>query len=240
VIDCTGLLGLQDFDLEIDKLDERICQIRDKAVRMGADIQKAQDLLEKKAALLRKIQIRKKALENDLQSLTERLKTLELRMKTAGIAPSVYVAIEKECSGTKARISEAETKLLEDMEKVESLEKDNAKEQKILVGLRQQLDEVKKRQARELGEINRNKESVKDQRKMATLKIPCDILQVYEELRTEKKGQVVWNIEAPSCPACGFSLPGGFINPLIGVAGAEACPYCGVLIRWTGLLDSVR
>jgi len=59
-------------------------------------------------------------------------------------------------------------------------------------------------------------------------------------LRTKKKGQVVWNIEAPSCPACGFSLPGGFINPLIGVAGAEACPYCGVLIRWTGLLDSVR
>lgn len=240
MIDCTGLLGLQGFDLEGDELDERIKRIQEKALRMAAEIQKSQDMLEKKTALLKKIQVRKKSLENDLENLTDKLKTCELRMKTAGITPITYVALEKELAGSKSRISEVETLLLEDMQKVETLEKDNAKQAKVIAGLRLQLEEVKKRQAGEVQDLSQAKSLVKDKRQMAAMNIPGDILQVYEELRAEKKGRVIWDTETPGCPACGFSMPAGFINPLVGANGALPCPYCGALLRWTGILDGIR
>ncbi|RCK74597.1 MAG: hypothetical protein OZSIB_0568 [Candidatus Ozemobacter sibiricus] len=240
MIECTELLVLQEFDLEIDRLDEKIRQIREKASRMEADIQKEQELLDKKSALLKKIQLRKKGFETELGVASEKLKTLELKLRNVGVTPSAYVALEKEIATVKEQISDLETKVLEDMEKLETLEKDLTKGHKVLAGLRQHLEEVKKRQAGEIKALEEARDLAWTKRQQAGLKIPGDRLQVYEELRHLKKGRVIWDAETPGCPACGMSLPGGFLTPLIGRPVADHCPYCRALIRWTGLLDAIR
>lgn len=240
MIECTELLPLQDLDLQIDELDEKIRQIKEKPARMEAEIQKEQELLDKKLALLKKIQIRKNSAETELAAFSEKLKNLETKRDMAGYNPNAYLALEKEINKTKELISELETKVLEDMEKIETLEKDCTKAQKVIAGLRQHLQEVKKRHAEEIKVLQQNREQLWTKRQQISLKITGDRLQIYEELRRQKKGRIIWDTETPGCPACGMALPEGFLTPLMGRPVADNCPYCQALIRWTGLLDVIR
>lgn len=239
MIDCTELLALQEHDLELDRLEEKTRQIQEKAARMEADIQKDQDLLDKKTALLKKIQVRKKGSETELAGHSDKLKALETKLKNAS-APATYLALEKEIAGLKGKISEIESKVLEDMEKQETLEKDLAKGQKILAGQRLHLADIKIRQASELASLAQEREQARTKRHQAALKIQGQALEIYEELRHTKKGRIIWDTETNGCPACGMSLPASFVTALVGRPTADHCPYCKVLIRWTGLLDSIR
>ncbi|NLI75424.1 MAG: hypothetical protein GX442_03140 [Candidatus Riflebacteria bacterium] len=239
MIDCTELLVLQEHDLELDRLEEKTRQIQEKAARLAADLQKDQDLLDKKAALLKKIQVRKKGSETELAGHSDQLKSLEAKLHNAS-APATYLALEKEIAGLKEKISALESKVLEDMEKQETLEKDLAKGQKILAGQRLHLDEIKARQAGELAALAQEKDLARTKRNQVALKIQGQALEIYEDLRHTKKGRIIWDTETSGCPACGMSLPASFVTALVGRPSADHCPYCKVLIRWTGLLDSIR
>ena len=74
-------------------------------------------------------------------------------------------------------------------------------------------------------------------RSQVSLKIDSSLLGKYEELRREKRTQVVYGVENPSCPACGMGLPAGFVSAVSAHDGAEICSNCGVFLFWTGYRD---
>jgi len=240
VIDCTGLLQLQNFDLALDALDTKIRQQRERCVKLASEIEKEAALLEKKEALLKKIILRKRQAETELNDLSEKIKISELRLHGVGLNPTSYNAIQKEIDKYKETSSKLETTILEDMEKIEILQKENEKSTKVLAGRKIQLDEINKKVVIEAGKIESEKEIVRTQRSQATLSLQADSLEAYEEIRRKKKGKVIWDAETKGCPACGMGLSGGFVSMLTTSKGAEICPYCGVMIRWVGIKDGIH
>jgi predicted nucleic acid-binding Zn-ribbon protein len=234
VIPVKCLVPLQEFDLKIDAANASINEKKKKLVRMHKDIEADSELIAKKKALLQKIQLRKRAAENELASVSEKIKTSGDKQMSAGIDPSSYSALEKEIKALKDKEGELETAILEDMEKIETLEKDTAKGDKVVAGRKIHLQEVEGRINDEILALKKEIEIFKTQRSQIALKIDSDSLELYEDLRQQKKGRVIFDAEEASCPACGMSLPDGFVSSVSSHDEAEKCSYCDVLIHWTG------
>lgn len=237
MIPCKPLIPLQELDLRIDSAKDQIEEKKQKVVRMQNEIEADAQLIEKKQALLKKIQLRRRKAETELNDLNQRIKVSEIKMQGAGMSPNVYSALEKELVLMRAKASEEEGKILEDMEKIETLEADTAKGLKIVAGRRDHLEQVKARISDEILGVKKEAELVQTQRSQVSLKIDGEILEKYEELRRKKKGQVVYPVENPSCPACGMGLASGFLSSVTAHDGAECCSNCGVLLYWTGYRD---
>ncbi len=240
MIDISSLVPLQDLDLAIGKIDAKARQQEEKVAKLEGEIAKESALVEKKEALLKKIQLRKRDLEGKSASATDRIRSGELKLKSSGLSPNSYLALEKEIATARDENSDLETKILEDMEKVEVLQQDIEKSRKVVAGRKVQLEEFRKKIADQKGEIEREKDLLRTQRNQASLKIDSKILEVYETLRCKSKGQVIWFAETPGCPSCGFSFPKGFTTMLVGLKNeAEHCPNCSMLIKWVGIRDGV-
>ncbi|HEY9070077.1 MAG TPA: hypothetical protein VIV61_07445 [Candidatus Ozemobacteraceae bacterium] len=238
--DCTALLAVQAFDLAADELESRIRQRKEKIRKMEQEVGQEEQLLRKKEVLKEKLQLRKRATEKEAADLTDKIQTAELRLKSAGLTPNAYMAMQKELDRNRELLGGVENRILEDMEKLESLEKDVQKSAKLLAGRKLHLEEVKKQLSVEIAGFQQEADLQRTQKRQTSLRIPADDLEIYEEIRQKTKGKAIWDADKSGCPSCGMSLSPGYINALAGTNRAEPCPHCGVLVRWVGIVDGLR
>ncbi|HOY67269.1 MAG TPA: hypothetical protein PLP29_10280 [Candidatus Ozemobacteraceae bacterium] len=238
--DCTALLAIQAFDLAADDLEIRIRQHKDKIRKMEQEVGQEEQLLRKKEMLREKLQLRKRATEKEAADLTDKIQTADLRLKSAGLTPNAYMAMQKELERNRELLGDVESRILEDMEKLETLEKDVAKSAKLLGGRKQHLEDVKKQLSGEIAGFQQEADLQRTQKRQTSLKLPASDLELYEEIRHKTKGKAIWDADKSGCPSCGMSLSAGYINSIAGTSRAEPCPHCGVLVRWVGIVDGLR
>lgn len=232
-----NLKFLQDFDLRIDGLNEQINDIKKKTSRTKADIDSNDELLKKKSALLKKIKLRLQNSESDLEEHNEKARLINFKMESAGTNPGAYKALENELEALQKKIEKAENEVLEDMDKVEILTEDIQKGTKVLDGRKKHLEILTAKYQNEITGLRKEIEQFKVQRDQLSLKVKADDLEIYEELRRRKKGQVVFEVNISSCPSCGMSLPVGFVNSISSHNGCQECASCGALLHWIGARD---
>ena len=237
MIPFNNLLSLQEFDMKIQMLREEIDSKKQKVSRMLGSIKEDSQLLDKKSALLKKIQLRKRTAETQLESLGQNVADVKMKLERSGSNPSAYKALEKEQKILESKIDEIESSVLEDMEKIEKLSADIQKSSKVINGRGEHIEDIKKRVTGEIRELNCKIDELLTQRSQLTLKMDAQALDVYEGLRRKKNTQVVFEVSMPSCPSCGMSLPAGFVNQISSHEDCESCSNCGVLLRWTGMRD---
>ncbi len=235
MFDLTGIDEIQRLDLEIDELDQGMATHREKIARLEAEVHEEEALIGKKQALEKKIVLRKKANETEMAALNERLTLIGVRLKSPGVSPAQYEALQKEADGLKGPLSVLETKVLEDMEKLQLLEADIPKRQKVLEGRRAQVVTWNEKHSAEIRRLEAERERVATERRQLSMKLGVQTLEVYEELRRRHKGRVVFDATAPVCPACGMNIPKSDLNRMVGSADAgHRCTNCSRLLRWRG------
>jgi len=240
VQDCTAILAIQAFDLAVDVLENRIRQLKEKSLKMEREVGEEETLIRRKEALMKKIHLRRREAETEAAEMTDRIRSSEMKLKSAGLTPNTYMALQKELDKNRELLIAIENRVLEDMEKLETLEKDVQKATKLLGGRKLHLDEVKKRISGEIAGIEQETDLQRTQRRQSSLKIPANDLELYEEMRRKTKGRAIWDADKSGCPSCGMSLSPGYVNSIAGNNRAEPCPHCGVFIRWTGIVDGIR
>jgi uncharacterized protein len=239
VVDCSALLELQAVDLEIDEVTHVLAGHRTRPDRLRAEVKEEATLVEKKERLFKSIQVRHRQAEKELADLNEQITTANLRLQGSGLSPNSYLAMQKEVETMRQKTSDLETKILEDMEKIEMLEKDIVKSSKIVAGRRQLLAGVEEKAGAEIAGCGRRLDELKTRRIAIALKIPGDLLEPYEDLRRKRGGRVIWNADTSSCPCCGMGIPQGVVRSLMGSTVAGRCPNCDVFLSWTGIRDGV-
>ncbi|MFZ2959489.1 MAG: hypothetical protein WA705_21590 [Candidatus Ozemobacteraceae bacterium] len=240
MIECTALLALQELDLALDESDREVTRLQEKLGRLKSDVEKEEAAVLQKEALLKKINLRRRHTESGLNELIDRIAITDLRLKTPGLTPNTYMALQKEVEAIRPGVSVIETKVLEDMEKVEVLEKDVEKGRKIVAGRKRQVEEAEQRTILAIRECKQKRELLRTQRNQTSLSVNADLMEHYEELRVKTKGKVIWDTDKAGCPSCGMRLPGGVISTLMGSPTlAEPCPNCGIFMRWTGIPDGI-
>jgi uncharacterized protein len=223
------LLELQALDLAVDRL-----QTRHKALEGAEEFRQAsarvRDLegrigeLKLSIADVAKDQTR---LETDIDSMGQKAEAERKRLYDGSVANAKELqSIEAEIAGLRNRISAREDQLLELMERRDELEGGVAPLEAELAEARSRLEEIDSSAGRELDEIERSLSAKAHQRDQLTAGIDADLLELYEELRRQKKGVAAVELVDGVCQGCHQKMSPVYLERLKKTAGIRRCEYC--------------
>jgi hypothetical protein len=223
------LLELQELDLSVDRLEARR-----KDVESGAELAEARrraDEIEQKVGELRlaldSIGREEKRLENDIASVELRIQAEHKRLYDGSVAnPKELSSIQAEIESLGRRKSRLEDEELGQMEHREELESKLPPLEKELAELRQRVDEVEASAASELGEIAGTLEERRTARGSLVSAIDEELLELYEDLRAQKKGVGAAALTGGVCQGCHEKLSAMALDKLKRTDGVRRCEYC--------------
>ena len=225
----THLLDLQALDLAIDRL-----RARKAAIESGGELASART--EADAAEARfgehKLQIDtldRDALkvEHEIDSLSQKAAAEEKRMSSGAIANARELeAIGHEITNLKRRIADREDELLAIMERREAIEA-GAKEAEAVAGERRAVAErVAVASADELGTVEAELAAREAERPPLAATIDPDTLELYEELRPQKKGVGAAALVDNVCQGCHEQLSSVELDHARHADGIVRCDHC--------------
>jgi predicted nucleic acid-binding Zn-ribbon protein len=149
------------------------------------------------------------------------------RMYDGSIAnPKELEALQHEIASLKDRRSRAEDDLLELMERREDLEPRAAGADTEVAAARDRLETAGGDAVRELDEIDANVAERRGAREGLVPELDEELLELYEDLRRQKKGIGAAAIVDGVCQACHEKLSAVELDKLKHTDGVKRCEYC--------------
>ena len=230
--DIRQLLVLQDRDAKASRLEAELESIDPEREKTGRDSLQAQQLLEQVKQDHMQLEVRRKDLENEVESRKEQIrKYSQQQLETK--KNEEYQALGREIDHTRQAISEIEDRELELMEqqdvfKTKLAEAERAAEQAKAseVTTLSNLDEREKNIERELDELD-------DGRGEIVTTINKKTFAHYERLLDSKEGRVIVGIDHGSCGGCHMKLQTQEIVNAKSGREMATCTNCGRLIYYT-------
>ena len=223
------LLELQRLDLTVDRLE-----VRRREIESGEELAEARrraDEIEQKVGELRlaldSIGREEKRLENDIASVELRIQAEQKRLYDGSVAnPKELSSIQAEIESLGRRKSRLEDEELGQMEHREDLESKLPPLEKELAEFRQRVDEVEASATSELGEIAGTLEERRTARGSLVSAIDEELLELYEDLRAQKKGVGAAALTDGVCQGCHEKLSAMALDKLKRTDGVRRCEYC--------------
>jgi predicted nucleic acid-binding Zn-ribbon protein len=223
------LLELQGLDLAVDRLEARRREIE--SGQELAEARRRADEIEQKVGELRlaldSIGREEKRLENDIASVELRIQAEQKRLYDGSVAnPKELSSIQAEIESLGRRKSRLEDEELGQMEHREELESRLPPLEKELATLRQRVEEVEASAASELGEIAGTQGDRRTARESLVSAIDEELLELYEDLRAQKKGVGAAALIDGVCQGCHEKLSAMALDKLKRTDGVRRCEYC--------------
>jgi predicted nucleic acid-binding Zn-ribbon protein len=220
------LYQLQEIDLEIADEEGKLEQV---AGRLGKDevVVAAQEKLDAEKKKLEEWQRQQRSLEGEIDDLANKIEASNDQLYSGRINnPKELSGLQHEVELLKAKCDQLETKDLELMEQVESVETSAA-------ALKQELKEITLELQREQEQLRQEKamlesslSDLKQQRQALAAETDAQVLALYDKLR-KNKGWAVARVEQGICRGCRISLPSSELQQ----ARSGALVQCGSCSR---------
>ncbi len=223
------LLGLQELDLAADRL-----QARRGVIETGAelaDARRAADVVEQKIGEIRlaldSIQTEEKRLEHEISSVDQRIQAEQKRLYDGSVAnPKELSSIQAEIESLGRRKTRLEDEEIGQMEHREALESRLPPLEKEHGELRQRALEVEGSMEKELGEIRSTLEARRSEREAMLPEFDEELLELYEDLRAQKRGVGAAALVDGVCQGCHEKLSAMALDKLKRTDGIRRCEYC--------------
>jgi hypothetical protein len=223
------LLELQEIDSAIDRLEARRYQLEG-----GEEVRVARSTMEEAEGRLGELRLAVDAIsrdqrrfEHDIDSMTQKADAEQKRLYDGSIANVKELeALQHEIANINERRSRAEDELLEMMERREDLDSRIAVADKETGEARARVEEVAGDSMRELERIGNELEERRTARAGLVPEIDDELLELYEELRAQKKGVGAAAIVDGVCQACHEKLSAMELDRLRKTDGIRRCEYC--------------
>jgi len=222
-------LELQEIDTAIDRAHTRKSALEgggeEAAARAEADT--AEVALGELRLKSDEIGRTQQKLEHEIDSLTQKAAAEERRLYDGSIANVKELeSIRHEIDNLKRRRGDREDELLTLMEEREGIDGQAAEAEKRSSELRVLVDDVAERSGGELEEIGRQLASRTAAREAIVPAIDPELLELYEELRAQKKGIGVAALVDGVCQGCHEKLSAMELDKLKRIDGVKRCEYC--------------
>ena len=223
------LLELQDLDLRIDRL-----RARAKALSSGAELDVARGAADEAEAAFGELRLQLDALDRDgskveheIDSLTLKTGAEQRRMSSGSVANARELdAIGHEIENLKRRISDREDELLAIMERREGVET-AAKEAEMLAEQRRaRVEQVRGDSDAELATVTSDLAAREAERTEVAARIDRETLELYEELRPQKKGVGAAALVGDVCQGCHEQLSAVELDKVRHTDEIPRCEYC--------------
>ena len=223
------LLDLQRLDLAIDRLRARAT-----ALETGSELAAALREADEAEARSGELKLQLDALDRDgakveheIDSLSQKAAAEERRMSSGSVANARELdAIGHEIMNLKRRIGDREDELLAIMERRETLET-AAKEAEARSGSqRDRVAQVRTASDDELGQVTSDLQAREAERGEAASRIDPDTLELYEDLRRQKKGVGAAALIDNVCQGCHEQLSAVELDKVRHTDDIPRCEYC--------------
>lgn len=223
------ILDLQAIDSAVDRLEARR-----QALEEGQELRAARSAMEEAESRLGELRLaldsvnlEQQRLEHDIDSLSRKAAAEEKRMYDGTIVNVKELeALQAEIANLKARKSRAEDELLDQMERREDLEARAEVADAESTAARAQVEEIGGDAARELEEIAGALAANAGERSALAPDIDEELLELYEDLRRQKKGVGAALIVDGVCQGCHEKLSPLELDRLKKLDGVKRCEYC--------------
>jgi uncharacterized protein len=225
------LLKLQVIDYDIGELERSKEYLPDMMENLNREIRESQTRLEETKSALEADRVKQNQLELVLKTKEADLQKYQQQMMSIKTNKE-YDALVAEIDAIKEQISNAETELLETIERISELEKE-------IGTLEERAASVQENNTKQLGILQEKIDSIGDKmsdiessRKDIVTSIPRRTLSVYERVRRGKGGQAVVPVKKRACSACFKALTPKKIQEVKRADQVYTCDNCGAIIYW--------
>lgn len=223
------ILELQELDLAIDRLEARR-----KELESGEDLRAARERMnatEERVGELRlaldSVAQEQKRLETEVSSLDSKIAAEERRLYDGSVAnPKELESIQHEIEALRRRKSIIEDQVLIQMERREEMETRLPGLEAELAEARDRLTEIGGSEAAELVNIGRALAERTAERAALLPQIDEELLELYEDLRAQKRGVGAAALEDGVCQGCHQKLSPLELESIKRSEGIRRCAYC--------------
>ncbi len=223
------LLELQELDLSLDRLKSRR-----ELLESGEDIRTARGGLAEAEARLGELKLslddvsrQQRKLEGDVDSLDQKMNADNKRLYDGSVAnPKELQSIRAEVENLRGRKERMEDQLIELMERREEIESSLTPVEAEVAERRDRVAEIEESQASELLEIEKALAARTGEREALLHEFEEELLELYEDLRRQKKGVGAVALIDGVCQGCHQKLSSMYVEGLKRAEGIRRCEYC--------------
>jgi hypothetical protein len=223
------LLDIQEHDTAIDRLKTRIAALESgenvaAALAEANEAERGMGELRLKLDELSRDQMR---FEHEIDSMSQKATAEERRMYDGSVANARELdSIRHEVDNLKKRRSDREDELLGLMEMREELEAQERAAEERAVMLRERIEEVGGVAAEELERLTTELKERTEARTSLAETVEPEFLELYEDLRPQKKGVAAVALVDGVCQGCHEQLSSVYRDRLKRVEGPKRCEHC--------------
>jgi uncharacterized protein len=223
------LLELQEIDSTVDRL-----VARRRSLESGDGVRGAREQADDAEAALGELRLsvdsiarEQQRLEFEIDSLTQKTAAEEKRLFDGSIANAKELeSLQHEIENLKRRRSDREDELLGLMEEREGLDVKVSDAEKVSSELRTGVDQLAADSSDELGRIGDRLLELSNQRESLTPELDPELLELYEDLRPQKKGIGAAALVDGVCQGCHEKLSAVELDRLKRIDGIKRCEHC--------------
>ena len=223
------ILELQELDLAIDRLAARRQELES-----GEDLRAARERVERleervgeTRLALDSVDQEQRRLETEVASLEAKIGAEQRRLYDGSVAnPKELESIQHEVEALGRRRSHIEDDVLSQMERREELAARLGPQEGELAEARDRLTEIGGASVKELEDIGRALAERTGERAALAPAIDDELLELYEDLRAQKKGVGAAALEDGVCQGCHQKLSPLELEGIKRTGGIRRCTYC--------------
>lgn len=219
------LVSLQEIDLEIDKIDK---EIRQEQEALDDRIQKLADkesLIQRLTEEIDVMEKERRTLEDEMTDKMAHVKERQSKMMQVQTGRE-QTALLKEIEDAKKSAKESEERIVEIMEKVETLTTESDEEKNLMKAEKELVADETEKVRKAIEKINKGKKEKAVLRDKEAAGVNPRILKKYSTLRARRKGLAVVSANKGVCQGCFMSLPPQQFNLLLKGDQMLDCPTC--------------
>lgn len=225
-----GLFRLQQVDSQIDRIRTQLDAIR-KTLENDSELREALDRVETTRAEQHRTLHDMKSVE--AEALAQRIKIEGAESSLYGgsvTSPKELQDLQKDVASLKKHLATLEERQLEAMLAAEATEAGFQAAKAALEILQSKLGGEHKKLLDERTALTEKMESLAEEREASVTPIDGDLLQTYEDLRRQKRGLAIAEVEDNACVICGTNINAAKQQAARSQKQLAHCPSCGRIL----------
>jgi predicted nucleic acid-binding Zn-ribbon protein len=223
------LLDIQELDTAIDRLmaRRRALETGEDAAAALAEANEAERMMGELRLRLDELSRDQMRFEHEIDSMSQKAAAEERRLYDGSVANARELdSITHEVDNLKKRRSDREDELLALMEVREELEAQERAAVQRSGSLRARVEEVGSLAADEIERLETELKEREEARAALAETVDAEYLELYEELRPQKKGVAAVALIDGVCQGCHEQLSSVYVDRLKRVEGPKRCEHC--------------
>ena len=225
-----GLYRLQQVDSQIDQIQARLKVIR-QTLENDVELRAATEQLAISESNYREAEQSLKQSEAEVEKQSIKIEQTEASLYGGHVQnPKELQDLQNDVASLKRHLLTLEERELEAMLVVETTEKDRQDARSHLEVVQSRLAEQHRDMTQEKDSLHRTLERLNSERQAVVRDIAQDSMNIYDQLRQQRRGIAVTMLSDGSCAACGTTLTPSQQQNARSASQLFRCPSCGRIL----------